>query len=318
VLTNEQLRLRRAGVTASDVAAILGLSPFAGPLDVYLAKTGQADERQDTEAMRWGRELEPLVLRRYASDRGVELEFPGTIHHPDHPEILGTPDAVVAGERRGVEVKTTGSRSSHLWGEPGTENVPAHYLIQCAMYMAICDADAWDLAVLIGGQDYRVYTIERDLEIEALLVDAALRFWNYHVLAEVPPTVDSSASAARYLSQLFPTSNGVMRSADSEAELWADRLREAREAVAAARALEAEAENRLKALIGDADGLRGSFFTFYWRRSKDVSDVDLREVLRDLASEEPGLAERVEELKAKHARTRPGARSFRSYFTRDE
>lgn len=316
MLTTEQIELRRTGVTATDVAAIVGLSPFAGPMDVYLEKLGLADPVADNEAMRWGRDLEPLILKRYAADNGVDVETPGTLRHPEHPELLGTPDGLVAGGRRGVEIKTAGPRTAHFWGEPGSDAVPPQYYIQCAVYMAICGAEAWDLAVLIGGQDYRVYTIERDSETEAWLVDSALRFWRSHVLAGVPPPVDGRAATARFLAHQYPSSNGLMRGSDLECELWAERLREARAAVTTARALESEAENRLKAKIGEADGLKGSFFTVYWRRARDASEVDYRAVLDELAAGDPEIARRCEELVARHTRVRQGTRSFRTYFNR--
>lgn len=315
MLTREQIELRRSGITATEVAAIVGLSPFAGPMDVYQEKLGLVESRTVNEAMRWGHALEPLILARYAEDEGVEIVVPGTLRHPEHSEILGTPDGVVVGERRGVEIKTTSHRAAHLWGEAGSDAIPAHYYVQCAIYMAVCDADSWDLAVLIGGQDYRVYRIERDREMESWLVDSALRFWREHVLAEVPPAVDGRPTTARFLANRFPTNNGVLRGSDLEAELLAERLRDAREAVAAARAAEAEAENRLKAMIGDTDGIKGSFFTIYWRRSKDSTEVDYRALLEELTEGDEELAARVDALKRKHSRTRQGARSFRTYFS---
>jgi putative phage-type endonuclease len=313
VLTDEQIALRRTGITATDVAAIVGLNPFRGPLDVYLDKVGRGPEDRDSEAMRWGRELEPVILRRYAEDLGVEIAVPGTLRHLRHPELLGTPDGLVVGQRRGVEVKTAGLKAAAAWGEAEHGSVPPAYLVQCAMYMAICDADVWDLAVLIGGQDYRVYEIERDVELETWLVDSALRFWNHHVLTETPPPVDGRYSTSRYLAREYPTNNGVLRGSDLEIELLAERLKEAREAVAIARAAELEAENRLKALIGESDGVQGSFFTIYWRRSRDSRDVDYAALLEELSADEE-LRARIDELKARHTRQRAGSRTFRPYF----
>jgi putative phage-type endonuclease len=316
VLTAEQLELRRTGITATEVAAIVGVNPFAGPMDVYLAKTGEQTPDDENEAMRWGSALEPVVLERYARDRGVELTTPGTLRHPTHPELLGTPDAVVVAERRGVEVTTTGAHRAHEWGAPGTDEIPAHYWVQCAVYMAICDADAWDVAVLIGGQDYRVYTVERDRDVEAWLVDSAVRFWRDHVAIENPPPIDGRRSTARFLTDRFPANNGAMRGSDLDCELWADRLRDAREAVAAARALELEAENRLKALIAESDGVKGSFFTIYWRRSKDTLELDARALLDALADDDPEIRRRIAEREPAHTRRRSGSRSFRAYFGR--
>src|SRR5262245_42032680 len=66
------LEARRSGLGSSDAAAILGASPFASPLDVYLAKLGLAESEQ-TEAMRFGQLLEPIVIAEYERETGRTL-----------------------------------------------------------------------------------------------------------------------------------------------------------------------------------------------------------------------------------------------------
>lgn len=315
MLTTEQITLRRTGITASEVSAILGLNPFAGPFDVYLSKTGASAAESETEAMRWGRQLEPVILNRYEVDTGFTLDYPGTVRHAHHPELLGTPDAVVRGMPRGVEAKTGGIHTAHHWGDTSVQAVPPHYLVQCSMYMAICDAECWDLAVLLGGQDYRVYSLDRDPDLEQFLVEAALRFWHEHVVREIPPPIDASASASRFLSTYFARTNGKLLSSTPVTDVWAERLKEARQAVAAARALEAEAENRLKSIIGESDGIEGEFFTLYWRRSKDSTDTDWKALVAELAKD-PETFARIESLRPEFEKTRSGSRSFRVYFRR--
>jgi len=53
--------------------------------------------------------------------------------------------------------------------------------------MAITECKSADLAVLIGNCDFRIYTIERDMRLEGLILSHALAFWHNHVLAKIPP-----------------------------------------------------------------------------------------------------------------------------------
>jgi len=61
---------RKRGIGGSDAAAILGLSKFRTPLQVYLDKIGQAPPIEETAPMRWGKKLEPLILDEYEQIKG--------------------------------------------------------------------------------------------------------------------------------------------------------------------------------------------------------------------------------------------------------
>ena len=56
---------RRAGLGGSDIGAILGLSPFRTPVDVYLEKTGRAPANEETLQMRFGTYAEEFVAQEY-------------------------------------------------------------------------------------------------------------------------------------------------------------------------------------------------------------------------------------------------------------
>jgi predicted phage-related endonuclease len=62
--------------------------------------------------------------------------------------------------------------------------------------MAITECESADLAVLIGNSDFRIYTIERDLELESLILSHATSFWHDNVLSHTPPQPINSQDAA--------------------------------------------------------------------------------------------------------------------------
>ena len=55
---DEWLERRRKTIGGSDAAGIVGLSKWASPFSVWADKTGRAEEKAATEAMRQGRDLE--------------------------------------------------------------------------------------------------------------------------------------------------------------------------------------------------------------------------------------------------------------------
>lgn len=197
-LTEQQIADRRHGIGGSDVAAILGLSPFKSPLDVYLEKVGEADSTEENERMYWGSRLESLVADEYSlrHDRKVRRRHQAVVHKK-YTWMRANVDRIVINLDRLLECKTTSERNADLWGEPGTDQIPELYMAQVQHYIIVAQHAAIDVAVLIGGQEYRDYTVEADPEIRDMLLEEENRFWHEHVLAGVPPAPRSIEEAAR-------------------------------------------------------------------------------------------------------------------------
>src|SRR5258708_39003862 len=62
----EWLAARRQGITASEVAAVMGFSSWESPYSLFYRKTGDLPEQGDNEAMRLGRYLEDYVCQPFA------------------------------------------------------------------------------------------------------------------------------------------------------------------------------------------------------------------------------------------------------------
>jgi predicted phage-related endonuclease len=86
-----------------------------------------------------------------------------------------------------LECKTATPFAKAEWGEPGTDQVPLPYLCQCLWYLLITKLPKADLAVLFGNSDFAIYSISRDLELEALMLQKAEYFWSEYVLKDLPP-----------------------------------------------------------------------------------------------------------------------------------
>lgn len=202
------LRERKSYIGGSDLGAIAGLNPYRTALDVYLDKTSDDISEETNAAMRWGNLLEDVVAKEYAQVTGYDIEIePNTIYHPEYKFLAANidrwVDRWVNNGTHILECKTAGFTKAKEWGDLGTDQIPESYLVQVAYYAAICDVPKVDIAVLIGGQDFRIYTYERNKELEEKLIKIACNFWHNHIEKRIPPKCVNT----RDTFNLFPQSN---------------------------------------------------------------------------------------------------------------
>jgi putative phage-type endonuclease len=175
---------RRKGIGGSDSAAAVGLSKWTTRLELFLDKRGEL-EKHETPQMRWGTALEQPIRQEYCNQTGAEVLIPDAIYqHPEHKFALVNLDGIVINRDRIFEAKT--ARSGDGWGEPGTDEVPAEYLLQAQHGMAITGLPATDIAVLIAGSDFRIYVVEADRSLQSMLLEREEEFWDM-VEQNTPP-----------------------------------------------------------------------------------------------------------------------------------
>ncbi len=179
----EWLEQRTKGIGGSDVAAILGLSKYSTPLSLWLVKTGKSEPKDlsDVQAVEWGDRLEEVVGAKYASehpDRRVR-RVNAIAQSIERPWAQASLDYEVKdGDRHGIlEIKTAGLRVADDW----KDGVPLYYQTQIVHYMSVLNRDFADVAVLIGGQDYREYRIERDEDDIKTVNNAVDKFWHENI-----------------------------------------------------------------------------------------------------------------------------------------
>ncbi len=187
---------RRNYIGGSDAAAVLGISSWKTPLQVYREKRGELGSIPDNEPMLWGRALEPVIRQQYAERTGRVVRVPeNIIAHQKHAFIRGNLDGVTD-DHRVLEVKT--ARSGQDWGEPGTDEIPKEYLLQVQHYMAITGLKVADVAVLIGGSDFRVYEVPADRELQEMLIAGEAEFWQRVVDGNPPEPMSLADVQAKF------------------------------------------------------------------------------------------------------------------------
>lgn len=197
-MTRTQFLLdRRQGIGGSDVAAIMGISPWKTPLDVYKDKVCTFVEDEPNEDMKRGSMAEKYVLEEYADRTGSTIQTNlETIIHSDYPFMRVNVDARLVDENVIVEAKSTKAPSS-TWDS----GIPEYYKTQVAYYAMITNATRVDIPVLFSGWTYGCFTYWRDAELEAKILKAVIAFWQDHIVPEIPPAPQSQEE----LQAAYPT-----------------------------------------------------------------------------------------------------------------
>lgn len=196
------LKSRRGGIGGSDCAAIMGASAYASALSVYADKIGKAPDKETSEAMRQGTDLESYVAERFTEETGIKLRRMNRIlQHPEYPWMLANIDRDVVGEDCGFEAKTTNLLNKHDFD---AGEVPLNYMWQCQHYMAVTGAAYWYLAVMVMGKAFHIFRIDRDEALIEQLIEAEKEFWNEHVVKQIPPLPTGSDADEDALDAIYP------------------------------------------------------------------------------------------------------------------
>lgn len=181
--TDEWLQERRASVGASEVAAVMGLSQWATPLDVYRSKHG-VDRPFDPLIALVGHMDEAVMSRWLVELSGMAptLTDGFMARSVEYPFIHATPDRIWDGIP--VQLKTAHEYTSHKWDE----GIPTEYRIQVQTEMLVLGAPRALLVVRIGARDFRaIWETRDDRFIENHMIPALTAFWAGVEAGVAPP-----------------------------------------------------------------------------------------------------------------------------------
>lgn len=233
--------LRRKGIGASDMAAVLGLSKYASPFSLYYEKTEdwlyEDDDPQDEPlTMRLGREDEigiaSIFGERYPGWR-VRIP-PGSLWRSRYQHaawMLATPDRLLtldvddpigdllgedfdidrerlAGLSIPLEIKSLAGGYSG-WGEPLTDQVPLQFAVQVIQQCLIFGAPFGVIACRIGKriQEFVIH-VDQHLELVAEMLRSGEKFMEY-VRHNIEPAVDGHEATTDALRRLYPYNDKI-------------------------------------------------------------------------------------------------------------
>ena len=256
------LQYRKQGIGGSDAGAVCGLNPYRTAIQVYYDKTSDSIEEIDNEAMRQGRELEEYVAKRFCEASGKRVRRANAMFYDEkNPFMLADVDRMIVGENAGLECKTASPYSEEKWRD---DKIPLSYQLQCYHYMSVCNADAWYIAVLIYGRDFKYYRIERDDEVIGNLIRIEEEFWNEYVLKRVIPDPDGSKTADAAIAERFKES----KSTTIPLTGFDERLERRQEILSLLEKIETEKrqiDQELKLYLGDAEIAENEHYRVSWK-----------------------------------------------------
>ena len=146
--SQDWLDYRRTMRNASETAAVLGVSPWCTPYQLWLLKTGRAQTKANA-AMRRGTDLEPAARLAYETETGNIVQ-PLVLQDGLYSASL---DGMSLGGDLIVEIKCPyKGQSSTLWNDVVVGHVPDHYAAQVQHQLMVSGAQLAHLYVFDGTQ----------------------------------------------------------------------------------------------------------------------------------------------------------------------
>ena len=261
----EWLAWRRTGITATDAAALVGLSRWSSPYSVWANKAGLLPEDEASDAMEFGTRAEPMLSQWFHDRTGMWVRGEQSwCANPAEPWMLATVDGFAVedgndgvGPRRrelgGVEHKTT-SDSPGEWDTA----IPDDIMCQVQWQMAVTGMPRTWLSTLHLGfrVRYVVRVIERDEDDIAALIAAARPFWLDHCLTGIAPPACGLDATTMALGSVW-TGDTKLDAVEADADLAAARalILVIKEQIKYKEDGVTAAENQIKAALGDHTAL---------------------------------------------------------------
>lgn len=260
--------LRKGKIGGSMVGTIAGLNKWESAVTAFYKFTGQIpDQVEETEAMEWGKLLEPVVIDKFEKSH-PEFKIHrrvGTWINNDRPYQLANPDALIEakdGSLGVLEIKTAAYKDDWL-DEKGEFRVPPYYMTQVQWYLSALDLEWAYLAVLFSGREYREIEIKAAKFQQVVDIGLVESFLHFCEIGKQPDW-DGSNSTHETIRRLHPQIE------DREVELGhlgGDYLAALQESEIALQRLQ-ELKSRVLAEMGNAKVGNLAGVPRFWRRSR--------------------------------------------------
>jgi putative phage-type endonuclease len=184
--TSDWHRWRRKGIGASEMASVIGISPYKTPYQLWEEKTGRLpDDGSDTHwGMKRGLELEPKARATFELEYGLDMA-PVCRESEKYPWLRASLDGWCEEEKAILEIKCLGRTGLQ---EASLGEIPEHYMYQLAHQIAVMDAKRVYYYVFDGEKGL---CIEKDSSefknYISKLLKAGAKFWDYVKRDVAPP-----------------------------------------------------------------------------------------------------------------------------------
>lgn len=190
-------------ITASKVAAILGLSPWDSPRSLWHLMRGDIEPKSETDTTRRGHYLEPAILAWWRDQHGI-TDMRQWADQPSY--ALGdwaaaTPDAMTLGIPGEAEVLIEAKSTAMDWdGE-----LPAYYLTQVIWQMHVSGIHRCYVPVIGPRLTFTEYVVDyADYAEDALLIERRCREFYDSLSSDTPPDLDDTVATYEAVRKVHP------------------------------------------------------------------------------------------------------------------
>ena len=238
---------RAEGLGGSEIAAVLGLSPFESRFSLWHRKAGLAGPVEETEQMRAGKYFEPGIAQWFADEHPeLQVRHMGTWRNRERPWQIANPDRSAKGADGYEVVEIKNVHDLDGWGKPGTDEVPVYYRAQVLWYLDVLGLSRARIAIAIAGCKFAEYVVPYSANEAGIMRREAVEFLRT-VRERERPSIDEHAETYQVIREMHPDIDDV------QAEIPRDIAWRFRTACDAHKTAEAE-KRAATAAVADAMG----------------------------------------------------------------
>ncbi len=209
---------------ASETPAVLGLSPWVTPYELWSIKTGRTPQPDITAAMAHGTATEPLAREAYEALTGHVMQ-PLVLVEGDYSASL---DGITLDGRLVLEVKCPKSKDSKILSEAKAGRVPVDIYWQIQTQLLVSQANLAHLFVYANGEGILI-----EQKPEEAAWDTIRQEWNAFmefIALDRPPPLTERDTVVR-TDQRWQAAAAAYLALKAEAEAASVRLDEAKAAL---------------------------------------------------------------------------------------
>lgn len=260
------LEMRKQDVTSTEASALFGLSPYLTEFELWHNKRYSLDSAfEETERMRWGSRLEPVIAEGIAEDQGWKVEPFKDYMRDDELKMGSSFDYRIIKEdgKKGIlEIKNVDARVfSQGWIVDDIESeAPPHIEIQVQHQLGLTGFDFAYIGALVGGNEVILIRRTPDQKIIEKIKKKVHKFWQ-SVYDNEPPAPNFEKDAAFIASLYSRAEPGKIIDASEEVKQLASLYKEVAAEEKKIKAKKDEIKANILINIGEAEKVMGDNFS---------------------------------------------------------
>ena len=304
-MTREEFLVRRkSGIGGSDVAAVMGLSKYRTPYDVWRDKTSDVVIEQQSDILALSSYLEDYTAQKYAELTGYKVRRRNAeIKHPKYSFLKGNIDREICLCSSGAGILECKALSNFNFKRVEMYGLPDEYILQLQYYFLCGNGKyLWGAFAVLNRDNGKLLTfpVTPDHQLGKMIEEKCVAFWNDYVLTETPPPENDAKAVS---SESIPKIEGSVTDMNDDTEL-ASLLKQRGEMKSLCdetKELLNNVEEKIKDKLGDIEAAECSGFRVYFKGSKRTT-LDSAKIKKEL----PDIFE-------KYSKTSETGRSLKFY-----